>query len=99
MADRTEEECALFGAEAEKVYVDHRNAKYVICPTCTEYRITCRAETKMTQLPEAYRTSISRQAQSAPGGTYLHVRVPSVAHEAGVATKALEFEYITRDQK
>ncbi len=98
MSERMEEECTLCGSVAQKVYVDHNNAKYVICPTCTEYRITCRAEEKIEGLPEAYRAGVSRQAQSAPDGTFLHVRIPSVAHQPGVATPSLEFKYISRNQ-
>ena len=98
MGDRIEEECVLCGSVAEKVFVDHNNAKYVICPICTEYRVTCLAEKKMAGLPEKYRAGIVTQAQTAPDGTFLHIRVPSAAHQPGVATKSLDFEYVSRNQ-
>lgn len=97
MGDRVEEECVLCGSGAEKVYVDHRNAKYVICPVCTEYRITCRAEENIAGLPAAVRSGITKQAKNAPDGTFLHVRVPSAAHQPGVAQPSLDFEYVSRN--
>ena len=93
------QDCPLCAGLSHCTPDEYNVRNYFRCSTCVDFFITFRAEERLAQAPEQWRKQYSRQAQQAPEGKILLIRMPSPQPEVVGATVAVEAEYVPRSKR
>jgi hypothetical protein len=92
MKDTHSQSCPLCQSVAQFQFVDANNRKHYRCPSCTEFQISVRAESRLASVPEWQRKYAGLARVHADGLT-LTILLPTDVKEPGGASPELVGEY------
>ena len=84
MEEFDDQACPLCGAMAKYRFADYKNRKRYWCPTCVEFQISMRAESRLSTLIRGWRARYSQQAKKANSKRVLVITIPRLAEEGGL---------------
>lgn len=87
------QDCPLCNGVAAFSVHDYGRRKGINCPSCTEFIISLKAETKLINAPQSWKKQLSEKAKATPSGQILVITVPSMHQPDAQATESLRGEY------
>jgi hypothetical protein len=98
MTPTQSQNCPLCTNPAEYEFVDFQNRKHFLCANCTEFQISTRAETRLTNGPAEWKAGLAKLAKAHPVGSTLVITLPSGPRPEGIAYPALVDEYVKNSE-
>ena len=98
MEEFDDQACPLCGAMAKYRFADFKNRKHYWCPTCVEFQISMRAESRLSTLIRGWRARYSQQAKKANSKRVLVITIPSWPKKEGFSSPVLTGEFVDREK-